>query len=951
MLIRKKHFIIICCFLTASFLLYIISKSYAEDISIEEKEYLQKKSNIIFVSHTRYPPFEFVDIDQQHEGMMLDIVRWIAVEMGFKPIFTNMSFQQAQEAVISGKADVITSLFFSEKRKERFQFTSILFEVPASIFVKAIRTDIKEINDLHNKTIAIQKGDYAKEFLESKNIRFKIFDTKDFNEATDMVVAGKADAVIGDEQIVLYHVFDKKITEQIKKVGESLYIGKNCMASSKSNKILISILNKGIVKAQKAGILDKVGKKWLGTMYGKQESLIDQYMLPLSLIIGGLFLIAVWVWILNARLRTLIQVKTEDLKFREHALRESEEKYRLVVENAWEAIIITQEEKIKFVNHIGIELIGHSEEKIYTRPFTDFIHPDDRMMVIDRHIRRLKGENITQRYTFRIVSRGDIVKLVEINSILITWKGNPATLNFLSDITERKKSEEALRDSEEKYRTLYNNIPDIIYSLDKSGNIITVNQTAFSRYGYEPEMIIGKPFIIFVHPEDIEKIVNSFHSAIQNNREYTRGLQFRILSKNAIDSYWVELNSHMRFDKEGVFLQEEGILRDITDRKKEEQERKNLESQLIQAQKLEAIGTLAGGIAHDFNNLLMGIQGYCSLMLLEISSDHPHYVKLRSIEEQVKSGAELTRQLLGFARSGKYESRPVNLNEIIDKTADMFGRTKKDIIIRKKLGDDLWTIEADRGQIEQVLLNLYVNAWQAMPSGGDLYLETKNIILNNRQVIPYGLNPGGFVQLSVTDTGIGMDQQTIGRIFDPFFTTKEKGRGSGLGLASVYGILRNHGGFIEVFSEKDKGATFNIYIPGSGKSVEKPNSEIPDLIRGSETIILVDDEKAILDITGENLTALGYKILKASSGQEAVDIYQKHKDDIQLIILDMIMPGLSGGETFDFLRKINSNVKVILCSGYSIDGEAQKILDRGCKGFIQKPFNLYDLSQKIRNVL
>ena len=366
---------------------------------------------------------------------------------------------------------------------------------------------------------------------------------------------------------------------------------------------------------------------------------------------------------------------------------------------------------------------------------------------------------------------------------------------------------------------------------------------------------------------------------------------------------------------------------------------------------MEAVGTLAGGVAHDFNNLLMGILGYTSLMLMKTDKDHPFYEKLKTIERQVESGAELTRQLLGFARGGKYEAKPINVNDLIIKTADIFGRTKKEIVIHRKLQEDLCTIEADAGQIEQVLFNLYVNAWQAMPSGGRLYIETENVILDEQQCRAYDAEPGPYVRITVTDTGVGMDSETQKRIFEPFFSTKGIGKGTGLGLASAYGIIRNHGGIISLYSEKGHGTTFNIYLPASGgKPVETKPSE-SNLLTGHETILLVDDEPLNSGVVKELLEKLGYKIMTAQSGQEAIEIFKGHQGKIQLVILDMIMPEMNGRETLTKLIEIDKNVCVLLSSGYSINGEAKTILDLGCKGFIQKPFRVEELSRKIRAVL
>jgi CheY-like chemotaxis protein len=306
---------------------------------------------------------------------------------------------------------------------------------------------------------------------------------------------------------------------------------------------------------------------------------------------------------------------------------------------------------------------------------------------------------------------------------------------------------------------------------------------------------------------------------------------------------------------------------------------------------------------------------------------------------------------LGFARGGRYEVKPADINDIIEKTSSMFGRTKKEITIHRKFAKDLRSVEVDRGQMEQVFMNLYVNAWQAMPGGGEIYLETEDVILTDEKAFPYAFKAGRYVKIVVTDTGMGMEEKTRERIFDPFFTTKEMGRGTGLGLATVYGIIKGHRGMINVDSESGHGTAFTIYLPASDKGVVKEKSATGTIARGTETIRLVDDEKTVLEVSREMLESVGYRIYVAGSGQEAIAVYTEKRNEIALVILDMIMPGISGEATFDRLREINPEVKVLLSSGYSIDSQAQQILDRGCNGFSQKPFTLSDISHKIREIL
>ncbi|MBE9545879.1 MAG: cache domain-containing protein [Proteobacteria bacterium] len=529
--------------------------------------------------------------------------------------------------------------------------------------------------------------------------------------------------------------------------------------------------------------------------------------------------------------------------------------------------------------------------------------------------------------------------------------------NLKAEIRERKQAEGALKNSKEKYKLLYDEsrrAEEIYRSLIHSsadaiiiydlGEKVRYISPAFTKiFGWTMEEVGGKriPFI----PETIGESCATIIEDVLKDGIPRHSFESKRLTKDGrvLD---VSISASRYNDHEGKPTGLLAILRDTTQTKK-------LQEQLQQARKIESIGTLAGGIAHDFNNLLMAIQGNVSLMQIKTDADHPNYQKLRNVMDLVESGAELTRQLLGFARGGKYEVKPTNLNEMLKKSSEMFGRTKKEIKLHEEYREDLWTTEVDRGQIEQVLLNIYVNASNAMPGGGDLYLRTENVVLDEQFVKPYEMEPGRYVQVSVTDTGVGMDEATKERIFEPFFTTKGmgRGRGTGLGLASVYGIIKNHNGIINVYSEKGEGTTFNLYLPASEAEVAEEEKVEVELLKGDETILLVDDEEFIRNVGTGLLNEMGYKVITAESGKDAIEVYKANRENIDMIILDMIMPDMGGGEAYNALREMNPDVKVLLASGYSVNGQASKILERGCDGFIQKPFNMERLSQKIREIL
>jgi len=637
----------------------------------------------------------------------------------------------------------------------------------------------------------------------------------------------------------------------------------------------------------------------------------------------------------------------------EEALRESEEKYRTILESIEDGYYeVDLAGDFTFFNDAMCRILGYPRDELMGMNNRDYMDKETAKKVYQTFNNVYKTGEPSKGVDWEFISKEGTERHVEASvSLIKDERGQPAGFRgILRDVTERKQAEALIRESEEKHRNILESLEEAYFEVDLEGNYTFCNDSLTKILGYSRDELMGMNKRDVMLPKTALEIDEVFTQILETGKSFGKDF-YEIVRKDGTHAFHGMTASLMR-DKNGRPIGFRGLAKDITELRMTEEENKKLEARLIQAQKMEAIGTLAGGIAHNFNNLLMGIQGNASLMLLDISPDSPYYPNLKNIEKQVQSGAKLTRQLLGYAREGRYEVKPIDLNRLIEETADTFATTRKDITVHQDLAGNLFGVVAEQGQLEQVLLNLYVNAADAMPGGGKLFLSTKNVThedIKNKAYVP---EPGNYVLLGVQDTGTGMDEKTMAQIFTPFFTTKGLASGTGLGLASAYGIVKGHGGYIDVESTVNMGTTFSIYLPATS---EVPQNDLEwlsgDLEKGTETVLIVDDEKIILETGKQMLEAMGYRVLLAANGQEALEIYERMGEQIDIVLLDMVMPNMGGGETYDRLKEIDPAIKVLLSSGYSLDGQATEILERGCDAFIQKPFSLEQLSRSLRMVL
>jgi len=515
------------------------------------------------------------------------------------------------------------------------------------------------------------------------------------------------------------------------------------------------------------------------------------------------------------------------------------------------------------------------------------------------------------------------------------------SLVVLRDITESRQTQLALAESEKQFKSMSENAPVIICTLDAAGVITYVNPEWEKVLGYLRSQVVGRHYSEFVLAHNVGAYERAFRD-VKNNGQVLSGLPLKLIHQDGSRRFF-NASASPNLDAAGSVADIICLLKDQTGERE-------LQEQLFQSQKMEAVGTLAGGIAHDFNNLLMGIQANISLVRLDAAKDPRCLERINTIERQIQTGASLTRQLLGYARKGKYRPTLLGLNQLVEETLTAFGRTRKQLSIHFAPFKTLPRVIADRGQMELVLLNLLINAADAMPDGGTLTVKTAMASLLPSEMKSMDLDPGDHIRLEIADTGVGMDEKTKARIFEPFFTTKEMGRGTGLGLASVYGVVKNHNGAITVSSKPGNGTSFNLFFKAALEDCPAP-VDVHPLHAGGGRILFVDDEPELQASVTELLEHLGYQVVTVESGIDALRHLSENPQAFDLIIMDMIMPGMGGRELYGHIRRLAPDMRVLLSTGFTGDTGIPDVLIHDRSDLIRKPYTVEALSQKIRAML
>jgi len=621
-------------------------------------------------------------------------------------------------------------------------------------------------------------------------------------------------------------------------------------------------------------------------------------------------------------------------------LLEKESQYHALFEGANDGILVHDYSgKLLEANRVACRLLGYEKEEMLSMNWNQLTISDvltEQKIFFDKILK--KAEVVPLETIMR--KRDGSTFHAELSSRKVWFRGKEVIQTFIRDVSLRKALEESLRESKIKYRMLVESSLVGVFII-RNGIIQFVNDMFEKVTGYSKNELIEKDFFDLIVPEQ-RSVVRNRELRRERGESVLDHYEAQFLKKEG-GRCWCEVRlRRVILDGEAAIL---GNIIDIT-------QKKRLEMELLETQKMESIGTLAGGIAHDFNNLLGGILGYASLLLSDMPKDHPYYNDIRSIAETAKRAADLTNRLLGFARGGKYQVTSIYVNKVIEDIVAILLRMVDGLItIETSLEPNIWPLKGDFQQIYQALLNICLNGVEAMPEGGKLTITTSNVVLNaSVSQTQLGVVPGDYVKITISDTGIGMDKNTKLRIFEPFFTTKQTGEGAGLGLAMVYGVIKNHGGSISVDSELGKGTKVTVFFPRSIEGKSKETQQGASSYEKSNRILLVDDEKVIREVARRMLEKGGFNVLTARNGREAVDIYKKNKENIGLVLLDLIMAEMGGEETYRKLLEIDPEVKVVFTSGYG-PYEMLGPVPLGKEFFIQKPFQTEILIQKVRDIL
>jgi len=1016
---------------------------------------------ITVVIDDNYPPYIFRDSKGDIHGILVDEWELWEQKTNIKVNLIAMDWAKAQNWLLNGKADVIDTLFFTEDRAKQYDFSKPYATIEVPIFYHKNLSGIVDISSLHGFSIGVKAGDACIEILNREGIN-SLQEYNSYESIVQAAVDGQIKVFSIDKPPALYYLYKMNFENEFRQAF-TLYSGEFHRAVKKGRTELLRVVEEGF-----ALISDRehstINNKWMGESLSRPEYL--RYILFSFLIAGMLFLALIFF---NVTLRRKIRLKTMELQDVVNRLQQSEEQFRSIFDQA--AMGVTVCDSISG-NHVAVndrycDITGYSQQEIKQLSFQDITHPDDLQDDLDKMKLILEGKIEDFTIKKRYICKDESVVWVKITVSPIQKHRNDMKLHIaiVEDITEQKKAQKAIRETEAKYKELAASLPQVVFETDVTGNLTFVNQNAFDLFGYTKEDFEkGLHALQMIIPEEHERALKNIQEILDGNS--LSGLEYTALRKNGT-TFPVMIHSN-RFLLNNKPMGLRGIIIDLSESKKMERDLRlqamamdqsteiivitdtegmityvnpafekttgysreevlgknpsilkstkqddmfyhdlwetiskgktwsgrlvnkkkdgseyteeatispvlsdqgeivsyvavkrnisdklKLEARLQQAHKMEAIGNLAGGIAHDFNNILSPIFGYTEMLLLDAPDDSNTRKSLAQILAAAKTAKNLVNQILAFSRQSEHEKKPIKVQIVIKEALKLVRSSIPTTVdIKGDIHSDCDPILADPTQIHQIIMNLCTNAYHAMEkTKGEVTVSLKEVELATEDLKDPAMNTGKYVLLSVADTGMGMTQDTLGRIFNPYFTTKEIGKGTGLGLAVVHGIVKNLSGHINVYSELGKGTEFHIYLPVIESTQDSDQVELPRILKGDERILLVDDKKDVCNIEHQMIERLGYRVTARLSSTDAFEAFRANPHNFDLVITDMTMPDMTGDELARELIKIRPDIPVILCTGFSAKMSQKKMESTRIKGLLMKPVVMQELSGMIRKVL
>ena len=913
------------------------------------------------------PPVSFIDQAAAPHGFFVDILAAVAAEAGWAIEYQSCAWDDCLRELEAGRLDLLGAIAFAPERTALFDFTRESVITEWGQIHAAPGSGIESILDLDGRRIAVLREDRhyhnLRQLIDQFGLSCRFMETADYQEVLALVDQRKCDAGLVSQFFGLHHEgrYQVKITPIVIS-PQKLYFA----APKGRHRDVLERIDQDLqrLKNDKASGYYQVLDRWFGIQARSfpHRSIFWALGAALTLLVAFLALSMLLKSRIRAKTRelhannTAIEEEIEQRKEVAKRLRESEEQYRSLIENIQDGVFVIQDGRFMYVNEAFARMTGYLETELIGTAYAELVAPEDRAMVNEHHRSRLAGAAAPSEYEFRMLHQDGSRRIyVNMHVGLSRVRGEAAAVGTVKDITEHKRAEDALRESEKRYRRMFETAVLGIFQIRTDGEILNVNPAFARMFGFpSPEAMLRSGLRaeqLHADPTERSGLVAAIIESKQPGK-FQRDYRSRDGSV-----FHANLNVWPVYDQARNLLYLEGFIEDITAQRVAEEQRQKLEQQLRQAHKMEAVGTLAGGIAHDFNNLLQAIQGYTEL-LLTAGSQHGHDQQeqhsLQQILRATHRGRELTTQLLTFSRKVESKRSPLDLNQQVLNVRALLERTiPKMIRIELDLADPLEPIDADATQIEQVLMNLAINAKDAMPDGGSLRIQTSRV--NLEEAVDGGiprLPKGDYIRLSVADTGQGIARHIQPQIFDPFFTTKEVGKGTGLGLAIVHGIVKSHDGQVICSSEPGRGTRFELYFPALKEAVAAAAQSIESEPEGgSETILLIDDEDLVREFGEEVLRQFGYRVLSAPSGEAGLEIFRANLTAIDLVILDLIMPGMGGKRCLRALLELRPRARVLIASGFTADDSPAALTAMGAKEVVYKPYDLRLLLRSVRRVL